>query len=312
MSADTWAVVVNWNGGDANLECLASLAAEGLAEDRIAFVDNASSDGSTERVLAAHPALVVLRNDRNLGFGHGANRGIEHALARGAGHVLLLNNDAVLGEGALAALEAALENPEVGIVGPRVLYKGRSDRIWSCGGTLTFRQNLTTMIGHGRPDGPEYRRSFDVDYVTGCAMLVRREVFEQAGLFEGDYFAYHEDVELCVAAREHGFRSRTVGEVAAYHDAHGATGGGYNARRKYMMGVNTVWFLRRHGTPLRWLSFFAFDVLSLPLVWAWRAYRGEGDAVLAKARGTLDGLRGRRVTAEVLGTAAAARHERAA
>ncbi len=300
MTAGTWAVVVNWNGGDANLECLASLVSAGVAEERVVFVDNASADGSVERVLAAHPALVLLRNDRNVGFGHGANRGIEHALGAGAERVLLLNNDAVLGEGALPALEAALENPEVGIVGPRVLYKEEPELLWSCGGTLTFRQNLTTMIGHRRPDGPEYRRSFDVDYVTGCAMLVRREVFEKAGLFEGDYFAYHEDVELCVAAREAGFRSRTVGEVAAYHAAHGATGGGYNARRKYMMGVNTIWFLRKHGSFRRWASVFVFDVLSLPLVWLVRAPRGDGAAVLAKARGMWDGWRGRKVSEESL------------
>ena len=67
-----------------------------------------------------------------------------------------------------------------------------------------------------------------------------------------------------------------------------------------MMAVNTVHFLRRHGTPLRWLSFWIFDVGSLPFVWLYRALRGEASAVAAKARGTWDGLRGRQVTAERL------------
>ena len=67
--------------------------------------------------------------------------------------------------------------------------------------------------------------------------------------------------------------------------------------RKYMIGVNTVWFLRRHGTPSRWLRFLVFDVLSLPFVFAIGLFRGRGRAVLAKARGIWDGLRGRRVTA---------------
>ena len=90
--------------------------------------------------------------------------------------------------------------------------------------------------------------------------------------------------------------STGIGEACALHDAHHSTGGGYNARRKYMMGVNTVWFLRRHGTPLRWLSFFVFDVLTLPLVVVYRSLRGETAGAIAKARGTWDGLRGRRVT----------------
>jgi len=67
-----------------------------------------------------------------------------------------------------------------------------------------------------------------------------------------------------------------------------------------MMAVNTVHFLRRHGTPGRWLSFWLFDVATLPLVWLYRALRGEGRAVRAKARGTWDGLRGVQITAERL------------
>ena len=184
----------------------------------------------------------------------------------------------------------------MGIVGPRIAYRADPGKLWAAGGILTFRQNLSTMIGHGKPDGPEYALTRDVDYVPGCAMLVRRSVFERIGLYQGDYFAYHEDLEFCVLAGEAGFGVRVVGEALALHDAHSATGGGYNARRKYMMGVNTVWFLRRHGTPWRWLSFWIFDVLSLPFVWFVRTWRGEGGAVLAKARGTWDGLRGKRVT----------------
>jgi GT2 family glycosyltransferase len=297
----TWAVVVNWNGGARNLACLAALATEGIPDARIAFVDNASTDGSREAVAAARPGVQVLRNAENVGFGHGANRGIRHALDAGAARVLLVNNDATLAEGALALLEAELDaHADVGLVAPRIAFAGDPRTLWCAGGRLTFRQNLSTLIAFRAPDGPEWRRTFDVAYVTGCVALVRREVFEQAGLFDGDFFAYHEDVELGEAAREKGFRSRVVGAALALHDAHGSTGGGYNARRKYMMAVNTVWFLRKHGSPARWLSFALFDVCTLPAVWLAHALRGEGAAALAKVRGTWDGLRGRRVTADVL------------
>ena len=93
---------------------------------------------------------------------------------------------------------------------------------------------------------------------------------------------------------------RILGQLSALHDAHSTTGGGYNTRRKYMMGVNTIWFLRAHGTPLRWLSVFLFDVLTLPFLWLLRSFSGEGAAVRAKARGLWHGLRGRRVTEESL------------
>lgn len=302
MRAAPWAVVVNWNGGEANLACLRSLAAEGLAPERIVFVDNASQDGSREAVQACFPTLRCIDNARNEGYGRATNQGIELALAEGAEAVFLVNNDVTLppGERTLARLVAVLEQEGVGIVGPRVVYARDPGRVWAAGGKLTFRQNLTTLIGHRAGDGPRFQAERDVDYVPGCAMLVRRAVFERAGLLEGDYFAYHEDVEFCMSAHAAGFRVRLAGDVRALHDAHHSTGGGYNAARKYMMGVNTVWFLRRHGTPLRWASFLLFDVASLPFVWLLRAARGEGAGARAKALGTLHGLRGRRVTSQAL------------
>lgn len=296
-----FAVVVNWNGGEENLHCLRSLVAAGLPPERVAFVDNASEDGSPEAVAVAFPGLVMLQNQRNEGYGHGSNRGIRHALQAGAEAVFLVNNDVELPPDCLDALVARLAaDPALGIVGPRVLYRDRPDTVWAAGGRLTFRQNLTTLLGHRRPDGERWRRELRVDYVPGCAMLVRRAVFERVGLLDGDYFAYHEDVDFCLQAAAAGFGILCAGGAAALHAAHASTGGGYNPRRKYMMGVNTIWFLRRHGTPRRWLRFFVYDVLSLPFLWLLEAPRGRGRAVLAKALGTFHGWRGRRVTAEAI------------
>jgi len=302
VTQGTWAVVVNWNGGDANLRALASLDQEGIGAERIVFVDNASEDGSRERVAAAFPGVRLVANERNEGYGHATNRGIVLALEAGAEAVFCVNNDVtfVAGEGTLERLLGVLGREGVGVVGPRVVYAREPGRIWAAGGRMTYRQNLTDLIGHRAPDAPAFQREHAVDYVPGCTMLVRREVFETAGMLDGDYFAYHEDVEFCLKVREAGFAVRLVGDVRALHDAHHSTGGGYNPARKYMMAVNTVWFLRRHGTPLRWASFLLFDVLSLPFAWLLRSAKGEAAGVRAKARGTLDGLRGRRVTAESL------------
>ncbi len=291
------AIVVNWNGGDANLRCLASLVAHGVQEEHVVFVDNGSTDGSVERVRAAYPKVTLLSNADNRGYGDATNQGMQHALDAGAELLFLVNNDVVLEEETLPGLLAELERrPEVGIVGPRLAYFADPSLLWSVGGRMTYRQNLSLLIGHRSPDGPAFQATREVDYVAGCALLVRASVVREIGLLEGDYFAYHEDLEFCLKAKEAGHAVVAVGGVRALHDAHSTTGGGYNPRRKYMMGVNTVWFLRRHGTPARWLSFFVFDVLTLPLVLAYRATRGEGGAVLAKARGTWDGLRGKRVS----------------
>jgi len=293
------AVIANWNGGAENLECIDSLLAQGLAPADVVFVDNGSSDGSLELVRARHPGLSFVCNRENLGFGEASNQGARLALERRAAAVYFANNDAVLEPGGLARLSAALFGPgRVGIIGPRVLYKEPAGRVWCAGGQLTWRLNLSTLLGHRQPDGERWRQRRAVDYVAGCALLARAEVLAEVGLFDARYFAYMEDVDLCLRARRAGWQVEILGEVAAFHTSAGATGGGYNPRRKYMMGVNSVWFLREHAGLGRWLSFVACDVLSLPFLWAGGLFVGRANAALAKAKGIGDGLRGRRVTAQ--------------
>jgi GT2 family glycosyltransferase len=296
-----FAVVANWNGGAENLECLRSLAAQGLSEAQIVFVDNGSQDGSLALVRERHPGLRLIENRTNLGFGEAANQGAVRALDLGARAVFFVNNDAVLPPGTLARLAAELDaRPKAGIVGPRVLYKADPARIWCAGGLLTWRENLSTLRGHLEPDAPQWRETREVDYVPGCALLARKELLAQVGMFDPQYFAYMEDVDLCLRAQRAGFEVWLVGDAAVLHATSQATGGGYNPRRKYMMGVNSIWFLRRHASASGWLRFLVFDVASLPFLWFAGVFRGRGKAVAAKALGILDGLRGKRVTAEAI------------
>jgi GT2 family glycosyltransferase len=292
-------VVANWNGGDENLPCVASILAQGVAPADVVFVDNGSTDGSCEAVKVRFPGLTIVRNPTNLGFGEASNQGARLALERGADAVFFVNNDLELPDGALAALAQALvADRRLGVVGPRVLYKREPERVWCAGGMLTWRENLSTLLGHREQDAPIYRERRAVDYIPGCALLIRRTALEKIGLFDAQFFAYMEDVDLCLRASEAGFGVRLIGDVAVYHSASIATGGGYNPRRKYMMGVNSIWFLRRHARAAQWTRFWIYDVLTLPILWAIGLFRGRSKAVLAKGLGIIDGLRGKRVTAE--------------
>lgn len=294
-----FAVVVNWNGGQANLACLRSILAEGLRGTDVIFVDNGSTDGSRELVAREFPLVTRIENDANLGFGEAANQGASAALAAGAQAVFFVNNDVVLAPGVVARLTSVLASDRaIGIVGPRVLFMHDKTRVWCAGGMLTWRENLSTLLGHGEKDGPEHQRVKRVDYVPGCALLARRELLEEVGTFDARYFAYMEDVDLCLRASRRGYRIELVGDAAAWHASSSATGGGYNPRRKYMMGVNSIWFLRAHARGAQWARFVVFDVLTLPFLWVAGVFRGRGKSVLAKGLGILDGLRGRRVTAE--------------
>ena len=131
-------VVLSWNGREDTLACLRSLAAATYPRLEVIVVDNGSSDGSADAVAAAHPDLVLIPLDANLGFAGGMNVGIAEALSRGAGPVMLLNNDTVVEPGFVEPLVDALES--------------RSDASAACS-QIVFRDDPARSGMRGRPSG---------------------------------------------------------------------------------------------------------------------------------------------------------------
>lgn len=291
------AVVLNWNGGDINFSCLDAVLDCGYPDLGIIFVDNGSSDGSGEAVKKRFPHIEHIFTNENLGFTGGNNRGIRRALERGAEMILILNNDVHVPRAFLDPLvETLQERP--GVAGPKILDP--EGRIWCAGGSVAFHHNVTRLRGFGRKDDGAFDRAERVDYMPACCLLVSREVFETAGLLNEEYFCYLEDVEFCLRAAKAGFAVTYCPASSVVHRFSHSTGGGYTPARKYMNGLNSVRFLRSHGTLKSWLAFWVLDVLLLPPLLVLRLFQGEARGVLAKGRGILDGLMGRKVTSESL------------
>lgn len=287
------AVILNWNGGSMNRTCLEALYDCGYPNLGILFVDNGSTDGSPEDVKKRYPDLDVLLTGENLGFTGGNNYGIRKALERNADLVLILNNDVEVSPGFLEPLVNRLKQDE-GIAGPKILLPG--GRVWCAGGLLSFHQNLTKLRGFGHMDNGRYDCEEEVDYMPACSLLVSREVFDRVGLLDEDYFCYLEDVDFCLRARKAGFPVTYLPESRVVHNFSHSTGGGYSPARKYMNALNSVRFLKRHGTMKSWFSFLLLDVFSLPFVFVIGLFQGRTKGVVAKGRGIVEGLAGGKVT----------------
>jgi GT2 family glycosyltransferase len=260
-------IVLNWNGKALTLDCVRSLLEIHTPNVEIVVVDNASSDGSAGAVAQAfRDRVVVLANDENLGFARGNNVGIGYALERGADYVLLLNNDTVVDPRLIDALLRPFSDASVGVTGPKVYYYTPPDRIWSAGGEVLLARGVSRHIGIREKDRGQFDEPRDVDYVTGCALMAKREVFEAVGLLDPTYVAYYEDADLCMRARRAGFRIVYAPDGKVWHKISASTGGQVS-RRKITRKLKSTWiFFRRYARPWHWLSipfFFAADVVRI-------------------------------------------------
>jgi GT2 family glycosyltransferase len=287
------------------LACLRSLAAVDYPRLQVVLVGNGSRDLDPEAARAAFPGLDLVTSPQNLGFAGGTNLGLERALAAGADLILLLNNDTVVEPDLIRALLPPLADPQVGIVGPTVTYFDAPDRVWFAGGTYSRLIGYTFHPGMDGPVRPppagDPAPSRRVDFITGCALLARREVFERIGLLWEGAFLYFEDAEFCLRAGQAGWRCVLVDRPLVRHKVSASAGRRGTNRltpdRAYYFGRNPLLMARRlaPARPLGWLPGGGLGFLAViaPINSLRLLAARDPRALLAYLRGIADGLRNR-------------------
>jgi N-acetylglucosaminyl-diphospho-decaprenol L-rhamnosyltransferase len=207
-------VLVSYNAADDLERCLASIAAHPPAvPHEILVVDNASTDGSPDRVRARWPAVRLLPLPANLGFAAACNRGIQAATGD---LVLLLNSDTLVPPGAIDRLVDRLaRDPTVTVVGPRLVDAAGVPELSfgrMIGPLVEARRKLVAAL-LARRAAPVVRwarwwtsREHETEWVSGACLLVRRDAALRAGLLDERFTLYTEDVDFCAAIRAGGGR----------------------------------------------------------------------------------------------------------
>lgn len=219
-------IILNWNGKEDTIACLESLKTLTYGNAVQVMVDNASSDGTADAVRVQFSSVEVIANQANLRFAGGNNVGIEYALRNSADYILLLNNDTVVAPTFLSELvQAAEQDPRIGIAGPKIYYYGEPKRIWFAGGKVEYWKGWVSHIGIRETDKGQYDTPRDVDYLTGCCMLVKREVIERIGKLDESFFIYGEDADWSLRAARAGYRLRYVPSSMIWHKVSASSGG---------------------------------------------------------------------------------------
>lgn len=283
-------VVVTFNGLADTLRCIGSLLATTYPRQQIVVVDNGSS-GEADAIEARFGRQVLtIASGRNLGFGGGANRGIEHALEEGADYVWVLNNDVVVEPETLGQLIDAMEqDTRIGIASPVITAPRGPEApqgIWYAGGRLDLRRgetrHLTELI-----EPPEARGGpLDTEFVTGCAALLRGQAIESVGPFWERLFLYWEDTDLNLRLRRAGWRTCVVPQARLHHAIHGATSQRVVAYYHFRNATLVVW--RHAGLSTAGL---ASGHLAYTVARRWAsAALGRRAAPLPETRGLLAGV----------------------
>ncbi|MCC4770983.1 glycosyltransferase [Methanosarcina sp. DH2] len=193
-------ILLNYNQPDMTIDCIEYLLKnKNYCKDfEIIVIDNGSKDNSVVKLaeISSKHNLLFIDNKENLGFAEGNNVGIREA--RGE-WVLLLNNDTVFKEEFISKMaKAAIDNPDAAAIGPKIYYYDSPSKIWYNGGKITKYYNF---VDDQSVDNEDYKQ---VEWITGCALMVNKKAFEKIGLLDKDFFMYNEDVDWCIRARRAG------------------------------------------------------------------------------------------------------------
>lgn len=247
MKTSVAVVIPNWNGKESLGPCIDSLLAQ-TCEAEIIVVENGSTDGSLELLAKKYPEVIVLAQPMNLGFAGGVNVGLRYAMEKGFDYAALFNNDAVADSSWLKYLVEELNsNPSSGIATCKFLTLDKK-KIDSTG-DMYSTWGLPYPRGRDEKNSNKYDDSLDIFGATGGASLYRTDMLKEIGLFDEDFFAYYEDVDISFRAQLAGWKVRYVPKSEAYHSI-GATSSKISGFSTYQTMKNLPWIFWKN-VPFR-------------------------------------------------------------
>ena len=298
-------IIVNWNSYALTHDTLASVYQTTYKDFDIVLVDNASTDDSVLQLKQHHPEIILLQNEQNTGFTGGNNKGMQYALDHGYEYVLLLNNDVAVEKDFLEPLLQALEeNENLGAVQPLIYFHHDRELVWNSGTRFNPWTGETKTKSYQYKDYGQKLKSRastssyqKIDWITGCAFMVKTKALQKVGLLYEPFFIYYEDVDLSFRIQEAGYALGYVPSSVIYHIAgmsHKSstkTSEGYiSPKVHYLNARNHIWLLKKYTKLLYAPTVIIYQSVYYLGVTAYFIVRGRWQKLKALYRGISEGL----------------------
>jgi hypothetical protein len=238
-------IIVNWNTSGLLIQCLTSIYRNGSRYVfEVIVVDNGSDDDSVSLVVQTFPMVILLRNDRNLGFARANNQGLSAGRGR---YFMLLNSDTIVLPGAVDTLiDAADCHPEIGVVGPRLLnMDGTVQKSWA-----SFPSFVSELVGKNfrfRRPVAGVPNAFDVDWIMGACMLVRSSTVAEVGKLDDEFFFYSEEIDWCFRIKKKNWRVWYLDNAEINHLGGGSTNRGTLEQLARLYQGKLIYFRKYHS-----------------------------------------------------------------
>lgn len=265
----TAVIILNWNGCELMRRYLPEVLANSTSSDPthtvdVIVADNASTDGSIDMLKAEFPQVSLILLDKNYGFAEGYNRALRQV---DHDYVVLLNSDVAPAAGWLEPLIALMEREsDVAACGPKLRDDKRHEAFEYAGAAGGYVDWLGYPMCRGRvmdtveEDQGQYDSEANVLWQSGAALMVRRELYNDMGGLDADFFAHMEEIDLCWRMRNAGWRIVTCPSSTVYHLG-GATLSATNPRKTYLNFRNNLTMLIKNYNGSRWVWVFALRLL---------------------------------------------------
>jgi len=256
MSKKVAIILVNWNSFGFTNDCIISLKEMSFPDYDIIVTDNGSKDGSGKQLKERHPDIILIESDQNLGFTGGNNLGLQFSIQNNYLYSILLNNDTFVEKDFLSVLINYMdEHPEAGAIQPKIYFNHNRNIIWNAGSYYNKFWGYTYSKNYLRREKKTNDTVKEVDWITGCAFLVRNEVLKKTGLLASNMFIYSEDIDLSLRIHQSGYTLMYHPASVIYHIAGMSNKNKTKGKEGYLNPIvhylnerNKIWFLKKY-TP---------------------------------------------------------------
>ena len=238
--------ILNWNGRDLTLDCLASLEKVTYSNANVIVIDNGSTDDSVVSIKEKYPETDIIEFPTNLGFAGGNNAGFE-STANKADYTIFLNNDTIVDSNFVEPLINELETKSnTKQTAPKIYYADKPETIWFAGGKVNMWTGFIRHIGIRKKDALLYSKKMEIDYATGCCICMRTQDFESIGLFDGSFPMYAEDVDLSLRFKKRGGSIVFIPESRVWHKVSASMGGQFSIAKWKRKLIGKIKLVAKH------------------------------------------------------------------